>query len=146
MSGIDGSPLELDETGGAAEASRPGNRAAEAPHFPPFSYLVPMKKPLYFSANEQTEQQRRDVVKCAVGVSLSQSRHPSPLLVALQNQYIAGEIDLEQLSARLDAEYQPAPGPDPAPKYAAGEGPYVEPAQPYEPYLHFDESLAPLSL
>lgn len=105
-----------------------------------------MEKTLYFSANEQTEQQRRDVVKFAVGVSLSQSRPPSPLLVSLQNQYIAGQIDLEQLSARLDAEYQPAPGPDPAAKYAPGAGPYVEPAQPYETYLHFDESLAPVSL
>jgi hypothetical protein len=105
-----------------------------------------MEKPLYFSANEQTEQQRRDVVKFAVGVSLSQSRPPSLLLVSLQNQYIAGEIDLEQLSARLDAEYQPAPGPDPAAKYAPGEGPYVEPAHEYSPYLHLDESLVPTSL
>ena len=100
----------------------------------------------YFSANEQTAQQRRDVVTFAVGVSLSQSRHPSPLLVSLQHQYIAGQIDLEQLSARLDAAYQPAPGPDPAAKYAPGEGPAVEPAPEYSPYLLFDESLAPKSL
>lgn len=105
-----------------------------------------MEKPLYFSENEQTEQQRRDVVAFAVGVSLSQNRHPSPLLVSLQNQYIAGEIDLEQLSARLDAAYQHAPGLDPAAKYAPGEGPYVEPAHEYSPYLPFDESIVPPSL
>lgn len=102
-----------------------------------------MEKPLYFSENEQTEQQRRDVVAFALGVSLSQNRHPSPLLASLQNQYIAGEIDLEQLSARLDAAYQPVPEPDPAAKYAPGEGPYVEPAHEYSPYLPFDESLVP---
>jgi hypothetical protein len=100
----------------------------------------------YFNANEQTEQQRRDVVNFAVGVSLSQGRPPSPLLVDLQNQYIAGQIDLEQLSARLDAEYQPAPGPDPYAKYAPGEGPLAEPAHEYSPYLLFDESLVPKSL
>ncbi len=100
----------------------------------------------YFSANEQTEQQRRDVVQCAVGISKSQGRPPSPLLVALQNQYIAGQIDLEQLGARLDAEYQPAPGPDPAAKYAPGAGPDVEPAHEYSPYLLFDETLVPKSL
>lgn len=105
-----------------------------------------MEKTLYFSANEQTEQQRRDVVKFAVGVSLSQGQHPSPLLVSLQNQYIAGQIDLEQLGARLDAEYQPAPGPDPLAKYAPGIGPDVEPAHEYSPYLLFDESLVPQSL
>ena len=86
-----------------------------------------MNKSVYFSANEQTEQQRRDVVKFAVGVSMSQNRPPSPLLVGLQNQYIASEIDLEQLSARLDAEYQPAPGPDPAAKYAPGKAPTWNP-------------------
>ena len=100
----------------------------------------------YFSANEQTKKQRRDVVKCAVGISMSQNRPPSPLLVALQNQYIAGQIDLEQLGARLDAEYQPAPGPDPLAKYAPGEGPDVEPAPEYSPYLYFDESIVPKSL
>lgn len=103
-----------------------------------------MEKTLYFSANEQTEQQRRDVVKFAVGVSLSQSRHPSPLLVELQKQYIAGQIDLEELGARLEAEYLPAPGPDPYAKYAPGEGPYVEPAQPYDPYLLFEERIVTL--
>ena len=100
----------------------------------------------YFSENERTKQQRRDVVNFAVGVSLSQNRPPSPFMVALQKRYIAGQIDLEQLSARLDAEYQFAPGPDPYAKYAPGEGPHVEPAHEYSPYLHFDESLAPLSL
>lgn len=105
-----------------------------------------MSSPPYFSANEQTAQQRRDVVTFAVGVSLSQGRPPSPLLVGLQHQYIAGQIDLEQLSARLNAEYQPTPGPDPAAKYAPGEGPAVEPAPEYSPYLLFDESLVPKSL
>lgn len=100
----------------------------------------------YFSDNERTEQQRRDVVSFAVGVSMSQNRPPSAQLVELQHQYIAGQIDLEQLSAALDAAYQPAPGPDPAAKYAPGEGPDVEPAPEYSPYLYFDESLAPLSL
>lgn len=94
----------------------------------------------YFSENERTEQQRRDVVNFAVGVSLSQNRPPSPFLVDLQNQYIAGEIDLEQLSAKLDAEYLFAPGPDPYAKYAPGEGPEVEPAPEYSPYLEFDDT------
>ncbi len=105
-----------------------------------------MNRPLYFSKNERTKQQRRDVVSFAVGVSLSQSRPPSPLLVALQNQYIAGEIDLEQLGARLDAEYQPAPGPDPYARYVPGEGPDVEPAQVYDPYLELNLDDAPASL
>lgn len=100
----------------------------------------------YFYANEQTAQQRRDVVNFAVGVSLSQGRPPSSLLMGLQHQYIAGELDLEQLSARLDAEYRPAPGPSPAAKYAPGEGPAVETAPEYSPYLLFDESLVPKSL
>ena len=105
-----------------------------------------MNRTPYFSANEQTAQQRRDVVAFAVGVSMSQHRPPSAQLVALQRQYIAGEIDLEQLSAALDAAYAPAPGPDPLAKYAPGEGPEVEPAPEYSPYLFFDESLAPQSL
>lgn len=88
-----------------------------------------MNRPLYFSKNERTKQRRRDVVNFAVGVSLSQSRSPSPLLMELQKRYIAGEIDLEQLSARIDAEYQPAPDLDPYAKYVPGEGPDVEPAQ-----------------
>lgn len=99
-----------------------------------------MEKKLNFTANEQTQQQRRAVVKFAVGVSLSQSRPPSARLVELQNRYIAGQIDLEQLSAALDAEYQPSPGPDPYAKYAPGAGPQVEASHQYEPYLHFDES------
>ena len=99
-----------------------------------------VEKALYFSENEQTKQQRREVVKFAVGVSMSQNRPPSALLVELQNQYIAGQIDLEQLSAALDAEYQPAPGPDPFAKYAPGASPQGESAYQYEPYLHFDES------
>ena len=33
-----------------------------------------MEESLHFSASEQTEQQRRDVVKIPVGVSLSQNR------------------------------------------------------------------------
>ena len=78
-----------------------------------------MNRPLYFSKNELTKKQRRDVVDFAVGVSLSQSRSPSPLLMELQKRYIAGEIDLEQLSARIDAEYQPAPGPDSYARYMA---------------------------
>jgi hypothetical protein len=103
-----------------------------------------MEKTPYFSENERTEQQRRDVVKFAVGVSMSQSRHPSAQLVELQNRYIAGEIDLEQLSAILDAKYAPAPGPDPLAKYAPGEGPQVEPAHEYSPYLHFEERIISL--
>jgi len=104
-----------------------------------------MEKSPYFSENERTEQQRRDVVKFAVGVSLSQSRPPSSLLVALQNRYVAGEIDLEQLGARLDAAYKPAPGPDPLAKYTPGQGPCVAAAQPYEPYLLFEERIASLA-
>lgn len=100
-----------------------------------------MEKTPYFSDNERTEQQRRDVVKFAVGVSMSQNRNPSPQLVALQNRYIAGEIDLEELSATLDAAYAPAPGPDPLAKYAPGEGPYVEPNPEYSPYLLFEEHI-----
>lgn len=99
-----------------------------------------MSNTLYFSENERTEQQRRDVVNFAVGVSLSQNRLPSPFLVDLQRQYIAGEIDLEQLSAKMDAEYLFAPGPDPYAKYAPGEGPDVEPAHEYSPYLEFDDT------
>ena len=95
----------------------------------------------YFSENERTEQQRRDVVNFAVGVSLSQHRPPSPFMMNLQQRYIAGEIDLDQLGARVDAEYQPAPGPDPYATYAPGEGPHVAPAHEYSPYLLFDESL-----
>ena len=105
-----------------------------------------MNKPLYFSKNERTQQQRRDVVNFAVGVSLSQSRHPSPLLMQLQKRYIAGEIDLEQLSARIDAEYQPAPGPDSYARYVPGGGPEVEPAQVYDPYLELNLDDAPTSL
>ncbi len=104
-----------------------------------------MEKTPYFSENERTEQQRRDVAKFAVGVSLSQSQPPSAQLVELQNRYIAGQIDLEQLAAVLDAEYGPAPGPDPHSKYASGEGPFVEPAQPYEPYLQFEERIVSLA-
>lgn len=103
-----------------------------------------MEKTLYFSANEQTEQQRRDVVKFAVGVSLSQNLPPSPFLVDLQKRYIAGTIDLEELSAKLDAEYQFAPGPDPYAKYAPGEGPVVEAAHEYDPYLEFVERIPSL--
>jgi hypothetical protein len=104
-----------------------------------------MEKTPYFSENERTEQQRRDVVKFAVGVSLSQSQPPSAQLVELQNRYIAGQIDLEQLAAVLDSEYGPAPGPDPHAKYAPGEGPLVEPAHPYEPYLQFEERIVSLA-
>lgn len=99
-----------------------------------------MEKKLNFTANEQTQQQRRAVVKFAVGVSLSQNRPPSARLAELQNQYIAGQIDLEQLSAGLDAEYQPRPGPDPFARYAPGAGPQVEASHQYKPYLHFEES------
>ncbi|GGG59651.1 antitoxin VbhA family protein [Hymenobacter glacieicola] len=103
-----------------------------------------MEKTPYFSDNERSEQQRRDVVKFAVGVSMSQNRPPSPQLVALQNRYIAGEIDLEQVSAALEADYAPAPGPDPLAKYAPGEGPHVEPAPEYSPYLLFEERIPTL--
>jgi hypothetical protein len=109
-----------------------------------FTYLGFMKTP-YFSENERTEQQRRDVVKFAVGVSMSQSKAPSAQLVALQQRYIAGQIDLEQLAAVLDAEYGPSPGPDLHAKYAPGEGPVVEAAHSYEPYLQVEERIVGLS-
>jgi hypothetical protein len=104
-----------------------------------------MEKTPYFSENERTEQQRRDVVKFAVGVSLSQSQPPSAQLVELQQLYIAGQIDLEQLAAVLDAEYGPTSGPDPHAKYAPGEGPLVEPASQPDPYLSFEERIVSLS-
>ncbi|MFC7670912.1 hypothetical protein ACFQT0_28610 [Hymenobacter humi] len=62
----------------------------------------------------------------------------------MQNRYIAGEIDLEELSATLDATYAPAPGPDPLAKYAPGEGPHVEPNPEYSPYLLFEERIPAL--
>jgi len=105
-----------------------------------------MNRPLYFSKNELTKKQRRDVVDFAVGVSLSQSRSPSPLLMELQKRYIAGEIDLEQLSARIDAEYQPAPGPDSYARYMLGGGPNVKTAPVYDPYLELNLDDAPTSL
>ena len=76
---------------------------------------------------------------------MSQNRPPSAFLVELQNQYIAVQIDLEQLSAALDAEYQPAPGFDPFVRYAPAAGPQGESANQYEPYLHFDESSVALT-
>lgn len=104
-----------------------------------------MEKTPYFSENERTEQQRRDVVKFAMGVSLSQNQPPSAQLVELQNRYIAGQTDLEQLAAVLDAEYSPAPGPDPHARFAPGEGPLVEPAQRYDPHLPFEERIVSLA-
>jgi Antitoxin VbhA len=105
-----------------------------------------MNKPLYFSKNEQTKQQRRDVVGFAVGVSLSQGRPPSLLMVALQERYIAGEIDLEELGARIDAEYLFAPGPDPYARYAPGAGPDTESTHVYEPYIELNLDDAPTTL
>lgn len=93
-----------------------------------------MSRPLYFSKNERTKQQRRDVVAFAVGVSLSQNRAPSPLMIALQKQYIAGKIDLEQLGARIDAEYHHVPGLD------------VAPAHVYDPYIELNLDDCPTSL
>lgn len=89
-----------------------------------------------FSDDERTPQQRREAVKWAVGVAMTQGGSASPELTALYQRYIAGEIDLAFIRAELSRLYPPQPTADP--RYQAGQPERyhpvpVQPApQPYE--------------
>lgn len=73
----------------------------------------------YFSATEQTAQQRRESVKWAVGVTMSQGGGVTPALTALYQRYIAGEIDIAYIDAELAQLYPQVPTADP--RYAPGQ-------------------------
>ena len=72
-----------------------------------------------FSEDERTAQQRREGVKWAVGVAMSQGGSASPALAALYQRYIAGEIDLAYIRAELTRLYPRRPTADP--RYQAGQ-------------------------
>ncbi|AMJ64043.1 hypothetical protein [Hymenobacter sp. PAMC 26628] len=72
-----------------------------------------------FSEDERTPQQRREGVKWAVGVAMSQGGGASPELAALYQRYIAGEIDLAFIRAELTQLYPQQPTTDP--RYQAGQ-------------------------
>lgn len=72
-----------------------------------------------FSEDERTPQQRREGVKWAVGVAMSQGGSASPELAALYQRYIAGEIDLAFIRAELTRLYPKHPTADP--RYQAGQ-------------------------
>lgn len=72
-----------------------------------------------FSEDERTPQQRREGVKWAVGVAMSQGGSASPELAALYQRYIAGEIDLAFIRAELTRLYPQHPTADP--RYQAGQ-------------------------
>ena len=72
-----------------------------------------------FSEDERTPQQRREGVKWAVGVAMSQGGSASPELAALYRRYIAGEIDLAFIRAELTRLYPQQPTADP--RYQSGQ-------------------------
>jgi hypothetical protein len=97
-----------------------------------------MEQTPYFSETERTPQQRRESVKWAVGVAMSQGGSASPELVALYNRYIAGEIDLAYIRAELTRLHPQQPTTDP--RYAPGQPTarwqpnlHAKPSRPYEP-------------
>lgn len=93
-----------------------------------------------FSENEHTPAQRLDTVQFALGVSATAHGQASPESLALYERYILGEIDLAYIGAAVREMYPQYPSNDPYAKYASGEGPYVEPAQPLEAPLPADAS------
>ena len=72
-----------------------------------------------FSEDEHTPQQRREGVKWAVGLAMSQGGGASPELAALYQRYIGGEIDLAFIRAELTRLYPQQPTADP--RYQAGQ-------------------------
>lgn len=90
-----------------------------------------MEKTPYFSETERTPQQRRESVKWAVGVAMSQGGGASPELVALYNRYIAGEIDLATIRAEVTRLYPQQPSSDPTPnRWRPNLN--AEPSRPYQ--------------
>lgn len=90
-----------------------------------------MESTLNFSETERTPQQRRETVKWAVGLAMSQGGSASPELVALYNRYIAGEITLATIRAEVERLYPQQPSTDPYPPYQPDLN--GEPAPPYKP-------------
>ncbi len=74
-----------------------------------------MEQSPYFSETERTPQQRRESVKWAVGVAMSQGGGASPELTALFNRYIAGEISLATIRAEVARRYPQQLSTDPTP-------------------------------
>ena len=90
-----------------------------------------MESTLNFSETERTPQQRRETVKWAVGVAMSQGGNPSPELVALYNRYIAGEVTLSTIRAEVERLYPQQPSTDPYPPYQPDLN--GAPSPPYKP-------------
>jgi hypothetical protein len=110
----------------------------------------------HFNEEEQTPQQRWEVVRWAICAGATDSVVPSPELVQLQLRYIAGEIDQEQMHDELMRWYRPdiAPAPDVRPlppEQPDRVYPYVaemaalmvemNELPPYVPYTVMDETL-----
>ncbi len=91
-----------------------------------------MEQSPYFSETERTPQQRRESVKWAVGVAMSQGGGASPELTALFNRYIAGEISLVTIRVEVARRYPQQPSTDPTPT-CWRPNLNAEPSQPYEP-------------
>ena len=70
-----------------------------------------------FSETERTPAQRRETVKWAIGLAMSQGGSASPELVALYRRYIAGEITLGTIRAEVERLYPQQPSTDPYPRY-----------------------------
>ena len=72
-----------------------------------------------FSETERTPEQRRESVKFAVGVTMSQGGGISPALTALYRRYVAGEVDMAYIDTQLETMYPTTRGNDP--RYAPGQ-------------------------
>ncbi|NVO33552.1 MULTISPECIES: hypothetical protein [Hymenobacter] len=60
-----------------------------------------MQAPLNFGPAEQTHHQRQEIADRAMAITLEEERHAKAELLALYDQYVAGEVDLYAISIHV---------------------------------------------
>lgn len=58
-----------------------------------------------YSINKTTKEERKEIVKKALGISMSGTEIPTDETLALAKQYIEGKIELKELQERVINKY-----------------------------------------
>lgn len=59
-----------------------------------------------YSINNTTKEQRKELVKKALGISMSEADIPSDETLKLAKQYIEGKIELHQMQEKVINKYR----------------------------------------
>ena len=59
-----------------------------------------------YSINKTTKEERKELVKKALGISMSGAEIPTDDVLALAKQYIEGKIELKELQERVINKYK----------------------------------------